>query len=255
MSMEQTRAGFEESFAEGAFYNKQTQDEKHLQDIMTMLQVKPEMKILDLGCGSGYLTFAIAKACAKADVVGLDIVGHTLEQNEKKAREEGLNNVSFVSYDGTTFPFEAEHFDLVVTRYALHHFPAIQSSIGEVARVLKPEGRFFISDPRPNDCDTTRFVDDYMRLKKDGHIKFYTKDEWIEICGIHHMKLIDSFDSKIRFPKKMSTAEGYRDILTVHDRAIIDSYQLTETEDEIWITEQVNNLMFAKNRECGVFEQ
>ena len=60
----------------------------------------------------------------------------------------------------------------------------------------------FISDPRPNDCDTTRFVDDYMQLKKDGHIKFYTKAEWKEICGRFNLNLIEAFDSQIRFTKK-----------------------------------------------------
>lgn len=57
----------------------------------------------------------------------------------------------------------------------LHHFPDIDYSISEVARVLKGGGVFFISDPCPNDCDKDRFVDEYMQLKKDGHIKFYTE--------------------------------------------------------------------------------
>lgn len=142
--------------------------------------------------------------------------------------------------------FEDHSFDLVVTRYALHHFPEIGKSIGEVARVLKSNGIFFISDPRPNDCDKTRFVDDYMQLKKDGHVKFYTKREWVDLCGDCHMDLICSFDSEIRFPKKKSTAAGFEEVLARHEKATIDSYQLMQTEDEIWITEQVNNLLFQK---------
>lgn len=59
-SIEATRTGFEASFEEADFYNRQTQDEKHLNDILTTIDIKPEMKILDLGCGSGYLTFPIA---------------------------------------------------------------------------------------------------------------------------------------------------------------------------------------------------
>ena len=104
----------------------------------------------------------------------------------------------------------------------------------------------FISDPRPNDCDTTRFVDDYMQLKKDCHIKFYTKAEWKEICGRFNLNLIEEFDSKIRFPKKKSTAKGFDDVLAKHDKSIVESYKLTQTEDEIWVTEQVNNLLFEK---------
>ena len=244
MSIEATRAGFEASFGEADFYNKQTQDEKHLNDILAAIKIKPGMKILDLGCGSGYLTFPIAKRNENAYVVGLDIVTDTLRRNTVKAREEDIKNLEFVSYDGITFPFEDNSFDLIVTRYALHHFPEIRKSIHEVARVLKDKGVFFLSDPRPNDCDTTRFVDDYMQLKKDGHIKFYTKDEWVQICRECNMHFIQSFDSEIRFPKKKSTAKGFEEVLARHEKSIIDSYQLTQTEDEIWVTEQVNNLLF-----------
>lgn len=143
MSIEAARTGFEKSFEEANFYNKQTQDEKHLKDILATINVKPGMKILDLGCGSGYLTFPIAEGNENVHVVGAD-----------------------------------HSFDLVITRYALHHFPEIKKSIREVARVLTCDGLFFLSDPRRNDGDITRFVDGYMQLKKDGHIKFYTKEEW-----------------------------------------------------------------------------
>ena len=245
MSIEAARAGFEASFEEADFYNKQTQDEKHLKDILATINVKPGMKILDLGCGSGYLTFPIAERNENAYVAGLDIVTDTLERNTKKAQETNIKNVEFISYDGSTFPFEDNSFDLVVTRYALHHFPEIRKSISEVARVLKSDGLFFISDPRPNDCDITRFVDDYMQLKKDGHIKFYTKDEWVQICGENHMYFVHSFDSEIRFPKKKNTAGGFEEVLSRHEKSIIESYRLTQTEDEIWITEQVNNLLFT----------
>ena len=74
MSIEATRAGFEASFEESNFYNKQTQDENHLNNILKTISIKPGMKILDLGCGSGYLTFPIAQNNEKAYVVGLDIV-------------------------------------------------------------------------------------------------------------------------------------------------------------------------------------
>lgn len=118
--------------------------------------------------------------------------------------------------------------------------------ISEVARVLKRGGKFFISDPRPNACDTSRFVDDYMQLKKDGHIKFYTKDEWKNICGESLLEYVTSFDTDIRFPKKKDTAFGYEDILKKHDKDIIDSYKIEEAKDEIWITEEVNNIIFIK---------
>ena len=247
-SINATREGFEESFCSGDFYNKQTQDCGHLEQIMSFLPIKDGIKVLDLGAGSGYLSFPIAKSNPSLQIVGLDIVENALAANRVRAEKEGLSNLSFVSYDGIDFPFENNSFDMVISRYSLHHFPNINHSISEVARVLKAGGSFFISDPCPNDCDHSRFVDEYMQLKKDGHIKFYTEDEWQEICGRCAMKQIDSFKSSIRFPKKKDTAYGYEDLLNKHDRAIVDSYNLVQTDTEIYITENVNNILFVKNQ-------
>ena len=243
-SISDTKKGFEESFAAGEFYNKQTQDADHLEKILKFIDVKEGMKILDLGTGSGYLSFPIAKEHPGCEVTGLDIVSDALKANQTRADKEGIKNLTFVSYDGIDFPLEDDSFDLVVTRYSLHHFPDIDHSIGEVSRVLKSGGRLFISDPCPNECDSERFVDDYMRLKKDGHIKFYTKTEWIDICEKCFLVMTDSFDSSIRFPKKKDTALGYEEVLKKHDRKVIESYDLAETDTELYLTEQVNNILF-----------
>lgn len=241
-----TKKGFEDSFATQDFYNKQTQDAQHLKAILDFLPVKSGMKILDLGTGSGYLSFAIAKRHPGVSVVGLDIVEKALENNRIKAKEENINNLTFVTYDGMDFPFANQEFDMVISRYALHHFPEIQSSISEVGRVLKVEGLFFVSDPTPNENDSERFVDAYMQLKKDGHIKFYTVDEWKYICKKSGMDLIDSFNSSIRFPKKKDTAYGFEELLNKYNKDVIAGYELEIVENEIYVTERVNNLLFGK---------
>ncbi len=135
---------------------------------------------------------------------------------------------------------------MVISRYALHHFPDIQKSISEVSRVIKQKGFLFISDPTPNVNDNSRFVDEYMQLKKDGHIKFYTKDEWIQICEKYGLQFKQAFDSTIRFPKKKDTAYGFDELLKKHDRKIIESYEMEVVGNEIYITEQVNNILFCK---------
>ena len=51
-SIDDTRKGFEESFASGEFYNRQTHDAEHLERIFAFINVREGMRILDLGCGS-----------------------------------------------------------------------------------------------------------------------------------------------------------------------------------------------------------
>lgn len=241
-----TKQGFENSFFSGDFYNKQTQDEHHLKNILDFLPLKTDMKILDLGAGSGYLSFPIAKKNPTISIIGLDIVEKALESNRTKAREENIRNISFVSYNGIDFPFADNEFDMVISRYALHHFPDIHKSISEVSRVIKQGGFFFISDPTPNVNDTSRFVDEYMQLKKDGHIKFYTKDELLQICGKYGLQFKKYFDSAIRFPRKKDTAYRIDELLKKHDKKIVEGYELEIAKDEIYVTEQVNNILFYK---------
>lgn len=245
-SIMSTRQGFENSFSTGDFYNKQTQDEQHLKKILEFLPFKADMKILDLGVGSGYLSFPIAKKYPDISIVGLDIVEKALKVNRAKAKEENIRNISFITYNGIDFPFVDNEFDMVISRYALHHFPDIQKSISEVSRVIKSGGFLFISDPAPNINDSSRFVDEYMQLKKDGHIKFYTKDEWKQICEKYGLQFKESFDSTIRFPRKKDTAYGFNELLKKHDKKIVESYKLEVVENEIYITEQVNNILFCK---------
>ena len=241
-----TKQGFEHSFSSGDFYNKQTQDEQHLKNILDFLPLKADMKILDLGTGSGYLSFPIAQKYPNISIIGLDIVEKALEVNRSVAKEKNIRNISFISYNGIDFPFADSEFDMVISRYALHHFPDIQKSISEVSRVIKQGAFLFISDPTPNVNDTSRFVDGYMQLKKDGHIKFYTEDEWLKICGKYGLQFKKSFDSTIRFPRKKDTAFGFDELLKKHDKKIVEGYELEVVRNEIYITEQVNNILFCK---------
>lgn len=80
-----TKQGFEHSFSSGDFYNKQTQDEHHLNNILDFLPLKNDMKILDLGTGSGNLSFSLAQKYPNISIIGLDIVKKALEVNRSRA--------------------------------------------------------------------------------------------------------------------------------------------------------------------------
>lgn len=238
-----TRAGFESGFAENDFYSRQTQDDKHLADILK--SVEADGNILDLGTGSGYLAFPLAAKNPVCHVVGLDIVPETLKRNRQKAAEQSLSNLEFLCYDGITLPFPDRTFKAVVTRYALHHFPEIKKTFCEISRILKPGGQLFISDPTPNDGDSGRFVDTFMQMKDDGHIKYYTQNEFEKIAESVGLELESCFISKIRFPRK--NADSYSKILNEIDKQILNGYAVEIKGDEIYITEKVLNLCFRNS--------
>lgn len=62
------------------------------------------------------------------------------------------------------------------------------------------------------------------------------------------LEFADGFETRIRFPRKRETALGFDDIISRHDEKVIKKYEVEVTDDEIWITEKVNNLLFRKIR-------
>ena len=83
-----------------------------------------------------------------------------------------------------------------------------------------------------------------MQMKKDGHIKFYTRDEWKEMGEGVGLKIVDGFETSIRFPRKKETSLEFDDIIRRHDETVIKGYGVEVINDEIWMTEKVNNLLF-----------
>lgn len=107
--------------------------------------------------------------------------------------------------------------------------------------------RLFLSlRPAPNEDDEKRFVDAYMQMKKDGHIKFYTLYEWRQLAETAGFTYHDSFETQIRFPRKMDAAFGLECIMKSFDEKTVSGYDIEILQDEIWITEKVQNVMFLK---------
>ena len=235
---------FEKSFKEEKFYNKQTQDDKHLDLLLSKMEISDGMKILDLGTGSGYLAFAVAVMNPNVEVIGLDVVAETLRRNESRAKSENLKNIKFRAYDGIEFMFDDGEFDCIITRYALHHFPKIDMTFREMSRVLKDGGRLIISDPTPNEDDADKFVDEFMQMKPDGHIRFYSLSEFVELGEKADLRFVSNQYTEIRFPRQNVSA--YIPLLSQHDEHVIENYNIKIEGDEIYITEKILNIVFEK---------
>jgi len=87
-----------------------------------------------------------------------------------------------------------------------------------------------------------------MKMKKDGHIKYYTREEFLKLADSAGLSPIHSFDSQIRFPRLKETAYGFEEILSNHNPDVIKGYQVTITDDNrfLYITQNVLNLTFRK---------
>jgi SAM-dependent methyltransferase len=101
--------------------------------------------VLDLACGPGIYTRPLARCVRAGRVFGLDLSLPMLRHAARRAQEEDIGNVTFVRGTALRLPFPAEHFDLVNCCGALHLFPDVGRVLAEVARVLRPGGRFTVA--------------------------------------------------------------------------------------------------------------
>lgn len=210
-SQNDTKERFEWLFQnERHYYEKQTKQDKEILKIIKALNIKDEQTVVDLGTGTGYIAFKIAKMFPSTLVIGTDIVEETLKNNKLLADKEGISNIDFKLTDGVVLPFEDNSVDCIVTRFALHHFTMIKQSFKEFSRVLKQGGMLFISDPTPNEEDRNKFIDRFMQIVKDGHVTFYRKSELDSIANNSGFIIKDYYYSKIRFPSKSRTKEYMR---------------------------------------------
>ena len=110
--------------------------------ILTHIDV-PRPKILDVGCGGGILSEALAKAGAR--VTGIDLSQPTLEAARQHARAQGLK-INYRYLDAEQIAREAAgSFDAVTCMEMLEHVPEPAAVVAACARILKPGGRAFFS--------------------------------------------------------------------------------------------------------------
>lgn len=106
-------------------------------------------RILDVGTGPGSLAIAFAQKIPAIEVVGLDLSEVVLVLAQGNAQKKGVSSrVFFKKGDAEDMPFENNTFDLVISSNTLHLLEHPIKMFNEVQRVLKGEGRFFISDFR-----------------------------------------------------------------------------------------------------------
>lgn len=106
----------------------------------------PEAFAVDLGCGSGQVTLALARRCRT--VLGVDVSREMIHLLLQNAAREGISNV-----EGRAVPIERlglaqNSVDLVVSNYALHHLRDRdkQVAVNEACKWLRPGGKLVIGD-------------------------------------------------------------------------------------------------------------
>ena len=219
-------------------------NQDHLEKIIEKIDLKDNAICLDLGTGNGYIAFAIGEKFPNSNVVGIDIVENVINNNNKVVKDECRRNISFEIYNGIELPFQDNSIDYIITRFALHHFPRIEKTISEFNRVLKDDGRVFIIDCVPNKEDGVDFINDWMKIIKDGHVRFYTEQEYIDMFKKYGIIIEKSFYSEVIC--KRNKSKEYEELIEQTNIKTVNSYLEKVTTECILLREKVWNVIWKK---------
>ena len=119
------------------------QDRRWKQRLVSLARVEGESRALDLACGTGDISFALASRGAR--VVGLDVTPRMLQL--ARAKPQAASSMArFVAGDMMALPFRDAQFDVVSTGYGIRNVPDIEPALAEIKRVLRPGGLFLSLD-------------------------------------------------------------------------------------------------------------
>jgi ubiquinone/menaquinone biosynthesis C-methylase UbiE len=106
-----------------------------------------------------------------AIAIGVDLTAEMLAAGRREAQVAGLRNVAFIRGDAAAMPFLDDSFDLVVSRFAVHHFERPAEQIGEMVRVCRAGGRVAIIDLVAPDPSLGAEQDRLERMRDPSHVR------------------------------------------------------------------------------------
>jgi demethylmenaquinone methyltransferase/2-methoxy-6-polyprenyl-1,4-benzoquinol methylase len=117
--------------------------------VVELAQIKTGDRALDLCCGTGDISFALAQH--GAETTGLDFSPQMLEVAETRRQKIAnsqfeIRNLKFIQGDAQAIPFPDNSFDSVTVGYGLRNLTSWERGLDEMHRVAKPGGRIVVLD-------------------------------------------------------------------------------------------------------------
>lgn len=130
--------------------------------------LRPGMRVLDVGCGKGFLLHEFTQVVPGLEVAGIDVSAYGIENSKEEVRS------SLQLGDAATLPFADDSFDLVVTLGTLHNLGIenLWSAVSEIERVGRG-GKYIMVESFRNQREKANLL--YWQLTCKS---FYSTDDW-----------------------------------------------------------------------------
>jgi ubiquinone/menaquinone biosynthesis C-methylase UbiE len=113
--------------------------------IFDHFDLKPNSRILELGCGLGTLWQKNLDRIPADSIIILSDFSPGMLQEAQRNLHDSSPSFTFQIVDAQSIPFETAHFDTVIANNMLYHIPDRQRAFSEIHRILKLDGRFYAS--------------------------------------------------------------------------------------------------------------
>jgi ubiquinone/menaquinone biosynthesis C-methylase UbiE len=156
-------------------------NEEMRSEALALLDLEPEMTVLDVGCGTGFATEGLLEHVD--EVYAVDQSEHQLEQAYAKFGKQAPP-VHFHRCDAERLPFATNTFDVVWSSGSIEYWPNPPLALREFRRVLKPGGQVLVVGPNYPDNPVTQKLADAIMLFYDE----YEADRMFKTAGFEDVK-------------------------------------------------------------------
>jgi len=126
------------------------QHEAFRRHVLELIALADGERLLDAGCGTGMMALRIAARYPGCTVHGIDLSPKMIAVARRDAEKQGLA-MDFRVGSITDLPYPGDSFDVVITNIMYHHLDLTEKrqAVAEIARVLKPGGRYVSAEFGP----------------------------------------------------------------------------------------------------------
>ena len=119
--------------------------------IIKSMKLKPDMVVADIGAGTGYYTFRIAKLVPQGKVFAVEIQDELIEMLNKKKNENGVKHLEVVHGDTVSVNLPENTVDLAILVDVYHELSWPREIIYSIGKSLKPGGKILLVEYRGED--------------------------------------------------------------------------------------------------------
>ena len=233
--------------------------------LLKYIPLERNMKVLDVGCGTGVPLLELAERLGSTcKVYGIDLWRTALDRAVMKTKVRNVLDVTIVEGDASVMPFKDGQFDLVVSNLGINNFEKPEAAFSECWRVAKPSARLVLTTNLKGhmgefyDAFRSTLVElnkktllEKLNLQEDHRVTIQRLHDMLEGAGfsiakVHEdtfsMRFLDGSSFFRHYLVKVGFLDGWKNVIEPQDQPDVfsalerDLNQLAETKGELELT-------------------